>query len=113
MKTLDRYILRSFIVNYIFAMTILVGLYVVLDLFVNLDEFTNQPSSGVMQTIERIVDFYGHNLFMYFAQLSGVISVVAACFTLGRLHSSNELTAILSAGASLYRVATPILLAGL
>lgn len=113
MKTLDRYILKSFIVNYIFAMTILIGLYVVLDLFVNLDEFTSLRSNSVWDTVGRIIDFYGHNLFLYFAQLAGVITVVAACFTLGRLHRSNELTAILSAGASLYRVATPILLAGL
>ncbi|MCB9853634.1 MAG: LptF/LptG family permease [Phycisphaerales bacterium] len=113
MKTLDRYILRSFFVNYVIAMTILIGLYVMLDLFINLDEFTGMRTTGTMQTLGRIVDFYGHNLFLYFAQLAGVISVVAACFTLGRLHSSNEMTAILSAGASLYRVATPILLAGL
>lgn len=113
MKTLDRYILRSFIVNYVFAMTILIGLYVVLDLFVNLDEFTGLRTESVWQTVARIMDFYGHNLFLYFAQLAGVISVAAACFTLGRLHMSNELTAILSAGASLYRVATPIILAGL
>lgn len=113
MKTLDRYILRSFIVNYVIAMTILIGLYVMLDLFVNLDEFTGMHTTGTMQTASRIVDFYGHNLFLYFSQLAGVISVVAACFTLGRLHSGNEMTAILSAGVSLYRVATPILLAGL
>ena len=113
MKTLDRYILRSFFVNYFFAMTILIGLYIILDLFVNLDEFTQMRTTGISQTISRIADYYGHNLFMYFSQLAGVISVVAACFTLGRLHMSNELTAIMSSGASLYRVATPLLLAGL
>ncbi len=113
MKTLDRYILRSFVVNYFFAMTILIGLYIILDLFVNLDEFTGMRSKGIAQTLGRMADYYGHNLFLYFSQLAGVISVVAACFTLGRLHLSNELTAIMSAGVSLYRVATPILLAGL
>ncbi len=113
MKTLDRYILRAFFTNYIIALGVLIGLYVILDLFVNLDEFTKLKTQTTLQTAARILDFYGHNLFLYFAQLAGVITLVAACFTLGRLHRTNELTAILASGTSLYRVAAPILLAGL
>jgi len=40
MKTLDRYLLQSFLVNYFLSLFVLISLYVVLDLFVNLDEFT-------------------------------------------------------------------------
>lgn len=112
-KTLDRYILRAFLTNYLIAMGVLIGLYIILDLFVNLDEFTKVRSQTSMQTLAKIVDFYGHNLFLYFAQLAGVITLVAGCFTLGRFHRTNELTAILATGTSLYRVATPLLLAGL
>lgn len=113
MKTLDRYILKTFAINYVIALVVLIGIYITLDLFINLDEFTGARGSTVGTVASRMVDFYGHNLFLYFAQLSGVISLVAACFTLGRLHRNNELTPLLAAGASLYRVATPILLAGL
>lgn len=113
MKTIDRYILRSFLLNYAIAMIVLIGIYITLDLFVNLDEFTAVRGSTMRDVLSRVTDFYGHNLFLYFAQLSGVITLVAACFTLGRLHRNNELTPLLSAGASLYRVATPILLVGL
>lgn len=113
MKTLDRYILKAFFTNYVIAMGVLIGLYVILDLFVNLDEFTKIKTLTTAQTAARVLDFYGHNLFLYFAQLAGVITLVAATFTLGRLHRTNELTAILASGASLYRVAAPILLAGL
>src|SRR5262249_39657057 len=48
-----------------------------------------------------------------FSQLAGVIVLVAGCFTLGRFLRTNELTAILAAGTSLYRVAAPIVLAGM
>lgn len=112
-KTLDRYILRAFFTNYLIALTVMVGLYVTLDLFVNLDEFTGVQGVTKFQIIAKIIDFYGYNLFLYFAQLSGVILLIAACCTLGRFHRTNELTAILASGTSLYRVATPVLLAAL
>lgn len=111
-KTLDRYILGAFFWNYVIAIGVMIGMYVLLDLFINLDEFTG-ASTSTARTIANIIDFYGHNLFLYFAQLAGVITLVAACFTLARLHRANELIAILASGTSLYRVAAPILLAGL
>jgi len=113
MKIIDRYILKSFLVNYAIALTVMIGIYVVLDLFVNLDEFTEVPNQTIGQILGRIADYYGHNLFLYFAQLAGVITLMAGCFTLVRLHRSNEMTAILAAGTSLYRVAAPLLIAGL
>jgi len=113
MKILDRYILRAFFTNYLIALGVMVGLYVVLDLFVNLDEFTEVESASAFQTLGKIIDFYGYNLFLYLAQLTGVVVLAAACFTLGRFHRTNELTAVLSSGVSLYRVATPLLLAAL
>jgi lipopolysaccharide export LptBFGC system permease protein LptF len=112
-KTLDRYILRAFFTNYLIALAVMIGLYVTLDLFVNLDEFTSVQGATKMQIIAKIVDFYGYNLLLYFAQLAGVILLVAACCTLGRFHRTNELTAVLASGTSLYRVATPVLLAAL
>lgn len=111
LKTLDKYILRAFLTNYLIALGVMIGLYVILDLFVNLDEFTQVKSDSAWQTLVKIVDFYSYNLFLYFAQLAGVIILVAACFTLGRFHRTNELTAILASGTSLYRVAAPVLLA--
>lgn len=112
-KTLDRYILKAFFINYVIAMGVMIGLYVILDLFVNLDEFTAIKSDTKLQTLFKIVDYYGYNLLLYFAQLSGVILLIAGCFTFGRFLRTNELTAVLASGASLYRVATPVLLAAL
>ncbi len=112
MKLLDRYLLRAFLTNYFIALSVMVSLYVVLDLFVNLDEFTKFGDSAAV-TLRKIISFYGWNLFHYFSQLSGVIVLVAACFTLGRFLRTNELTAVLASGASLYRVAMPLLLAGM
>lgn len=112
-NTLDRYILRGFFTNFVIALSVMIGLYVVLDLFVNLDEFTEVKSQTTVETVRKIIDFYGYNLFLYFAQLTGVIILMAACFTLGRFYRTNELTAVMASGSSLYRVAAPMVLAAL
>ncbi|MFQ5424820.1 MAG: LptF/LptG family permease [Phycisphaerae bacterium] len=112
-KLLDRYILRAFFTNYLVAMLVMIGIYVALDLFVNLDEFTKVPNEPTIRIIAKVVSFYAYNTFLYFSQLSGAVILAAACFTLGRLHRTNEFTAVLASGTSLYRVASPLLLASL
>ena len=110
-KTLDRYLLRSFFWNYGLALAVLISLYVVLDLFVNFDEFTESGKSTWVVVVD-IWNYYRYNLPMYFAQLSGVITLFAACGVMTRLHRCNEITAILASGSSLFRLAAPIILAG-
>lgn len=112
MRILDRYILRTFLYNYVMALCVLISLYVVLDLFFNLDEFT-ESNKGVLRVLRDIFDYYIYNVPLYFSQLSGVITAFAACLTMARLQRQNEVTAILASGTSLYRVATPIVLASL
>lgn len=109
MKILDRYILKSFLYSYFLSLLILISLYIVLDLFVNLDEFTEHKTA--YECVRAIFDYYGFNVPMYFAQLSGVITAFAACATMARLHRQNEITAMLASGTSLFRIAAPIVLA--
>jgi len=112
MRTLDRYIVRTFLWNYVIALAVMIGLYVMVDLYLNLDEFTEQ-GQPLLHTIRNIVDYYSYNLFLYFAQLAGLITVVAAAATLGKMQRSNELVAVLASGVSLYRIAAPLLVVGL
>ncbi len=112
MTILDRYVIRSFVVNYLVSLAVLIGLYIIVDLFVNLDEFTER-GLPLVQVLMNVANYYGYNLFLYFAQLSGIITLVAASFTLARMQRSNELTAILASGMSLYRVAAPMVALGL
>jgi len=112
MTILDRYVFRSLAANYVIALAVMMSLYVVLDLFFNMDEFTERgDSAGVV--LLNIANYYGPNLFLYFAQLSGVIVLVACAATLTRMRGTNELTAMLASGVSLYRVAAPVVAFGL
>jgi lipopolysaccharide export system permease protein len=111
MRTLDRYLLRSFFFNYVASLFVMVSMYVVMDLFFNLDEFT-EGRKTLPQVLLNIANYYAYNIPLYFRQLSGVITLFAACVTLARIQWANETTAMLASGVSLYRMAAPIVGAG-
>lgn len=124
MNTFDRYIVRSFLRNYLLSFVVLVGLYVVLDMVLNSSELTrNAQSAGegaarggllsLFSLVAAIADFYFYQVFVYFIHLSGVIPVAAAAFTLFRMTRSNELTAMLAAGVPMLRLAAPVIAVGI
>jgi len=118
MKILDRYVLITFLKNYVISLTVLVGMYVMMDMVFHFNDLitvntaaATGAGSGVFAAIYAIGNYYFFQAFQIFVQLSGVIPVVAAAFTLLRLSRFNELTAFLSAGVPLLRVAVPITIA--
>ena len=60
-----------------------------------------------------IGDYYSPMVILVYAFFSGLIVVAAMGFTLSGLGRTRELTAMVSSGISLYRVAMPILVAGI
>src|SRR6059058_2955446 len=121
MKLLDKYVLVSFLMNYLISFMVLIGLYVVLDMVVNFDELAAASPRDLQQQVTAfdsagallrgLVDYYFYQGFLIFVHLSGIIPVVAAAFTLMRMQRFNELTASLAAGVPLLRTATPLILA--
>src|ERR1700710_2725465 len=115
MKILDRYVIISFIKNYLISFMVLVGMYVVLDMVFNFSNLVQFQATGsalqtVFDTLKDIADYYFYQCFLIFVHLSGIIPVVAAAFTLMRLSRFNELTAMLAAGVPLLRISMPIII---
>ncbi|HXE52984.1 MAG TPA: LptF/LptG family permease [Tepidisphaeraceae bacterium] len=116
MKIIDRYVIFSFIRNYVISFMVLVGMYVVLDMvfnFNNLVDLRSTDTSGMQSLLGAlydIFDYYFYQCFLIFVHLSGIIPVVAAAFTLMRLSRFNELTALLAAGVPLLRIAAPVII---
>lgn len=108
---LDRYLLRSLVIDYLIALGTMLSLYVALDMFVNMDEFTEQ-GYPVSTVIRNIISYYWPNVFLYLAQLSSVITLFACMSTIARMRKLNEMTAVLASGVSLFRLARPVLLFG-
>jgi lipopolysaccharide export system permease protein len=113
MKILDKYVAKNFLIGYAIAFCVLVGLRIIIDLFVNLDEFTEHADLGMLTVTANILRFYGLNTTLYFRDFAGMITVVAAAFSLGKMVRSNELTAMMASGVSLKRVIGPIIVLSL
>ncbi|MGA1979192.1 MAG: LptF/LptG family permease [Sedimentisphaerales bacterium] len=110
MKILDRYVAKNFLIGYVIAFCVLIGLRIVIDLFVNLDEFTEHADLGAFAVVGNILSFYGLHSMLYFRDFAGMITVVAAAFSLGKMIRYNELVAVMASGVSLKRVIVPIVL---
>jgi lipopolysaccharide export system permease protein len=120
MKILTRYVLLSFLRNYLISFLVLIGLYVVLDMVFQFDEFAKvqgkDAAAGAGSTwtvIRHILDFYSYQVFLIFSYLAGVITVLAAAFTIIRITRFNEMTAMMAAGIPLLWVARPIIICGI
>ncbi len=108
MKILDRYVAKNFLIGYAISFSVLIGLRMIMDLFVNLDEFTEHANLSAMGVARNILVFYALNVTLYFRDFAGMITVVAAAFSLGKMVRSNELVAVMASGVSLKRVIAPI-----
>ncbi len=117
LSILDKYVLGSFVRDYLISLMALVGLYIALDMVFNFGNLTQSNSHALAglstwRIAYDIGDYYFYQSFFFFAQMAGIIAVAAASFTLMRLSRFNESTAILAAGVPLLRVAAPAILAG-
>lgn len=113
MKILDCYIAKSFLIGYGISFSVLIGLRVIIDLFVNFDEFAERAQSGAWSVVRNIITYYGLNVTLYFRDIAGVIIVVAAAFSLGKMVRNNELVAMIASGVSAKRIVTPLLVLAL
>jgi len=113
MKILDRYITKNFLTGYVISFCVLIGLRIIIDLFVNLDEFTEHADLGTFVVLRNIFTYYGLNVTLYFRDFAGMITVLAAAFSIGRMVKSNELVAVMASGVSLKRIISPVILLSL
>jgi lipopolysaccharide export system permease protein len=119
MKTLDRYILRQFLLNFAILCFVLMALFVLVDLIIQLDQFlaAGQALKGrfggaVPATLWVMWDYYGPMVLLIYCYCSGLIVMGAMGFTLAGLTRTRELVAMLTSGISMYRVAAPIVVVG-
>jgi len=110
LRIIDRYILATFIRAYLVCFLSLVGLYIVIDAFTKLDEFGSAVDT-FPALVQNMFLYYSYRTALFFHRLYGVISLIAAMFTLTWMKRHNEILPLLSCGISAYRLITPVLLA--
>ncbi|MBL0333118.1 MAG: LptF/LptG family permease [Chlorobi bacterium] len=102
---IDRYILKQFANTFFFAILAFLIIYITVDLIENLDNFFDH-NAGI-----NIIFKYYLNYIPDIIHLVIPISVlIAGLFTIGKLDSTHELTAIRAGGRSIPRIVLPVLL---
>lgn len=109
MRILDRQRYWAFLKAYIICFTALVGLYIVIDAFSNVDEFTKR-AKGAEEVFAVMGRYYLVHMSEFYDRLFGVISMMAAIFTVTWMQRNNELLAMLAAGISTQRVIRPVVI---
>jgi len=121
MKTLDRYIIRLFVINFVILLVVMMILFVLIDVIIDLDEILRAGqtwvkagvfSSEIMATLWVIWDFHYPMMLLILVYLAGLLVVGATAFTLSGLSKTGELVAMVTSGISMYRIAAPILVCG-
>jgi lipopolysaccharide export system permease protein len=110
MRIIDRYVLRQFLQAFVICYISLTGLFVVFDAFANLDEFMRY-SERHGNLLLVMGEFYSYRAVFFFDRICGIISLIAAMFTVTWIRRHNELTALMAAGISGVRVAMPVMAA--
>jgi lipopolysaccharide export system permease protein len=105
---IDRYIGRAQFHAFLVVFVSLAGLYFVFDAFTNMEEFiTHAAETGSLTRV--LAGYYSCRLIWFFDATSPVISLASAMFALSWLERHNELTALLAAGVTRWRIARPVL----
>ncbi len=104
MKILDRWILKEFLSVFMFALLSFALLFVVVNAMENLDDFLDHHTPGM-----AIVHYYLVFLPEILRLLTPVAFLLASLFATGRMAMRNEITALKSAGVSLWRFLLPLL----
>ncbi len=104
MRIHDRYILSGFWRNVLLGLIAFVVIYVTVDVNEKIDDFIDNDATMMM-----ISAYYFFKLPWIIMLITPVSVLLATVFTLGKLSRENELTAFISSGTPLIRVAAPIL----
>ena len=108
LRILDRQRYWAFFKAYVVSFVSLVGLYVVIDAFSNLDEFLKITNS-TGELFRHMGHYYLVRVSFFYDRLCGVITMMAAIFTVTWMQKNNELLAMLAAGISAKRVIVPVI----
>ena len=110
MTILDRYILRSFLFNFIGWNLCVAGIFVVFDLFTNVDALL-QAGKAADNVPKVIFLYYFFKSIPIVLMLGSVLSLAAAMITVAVLMRNNEFIPIQAAGITALRIVRPLIVA--
>ena len=86
----------------------LTGLYIVIDGFANLDDFMIYADKHG-KLLPVMGEYYAYRSLSFFDRTSGILTLIAAMFTVTWIQRHQELTALEAAGLSKGRIIKPVI----
>ena len=102
MTLTDRYIIKQFLVTALFSLIAVILIFVVIDAMENLDDFIDKKADSAV-----IGQYYLYFMPEIIKLITPIAMLLASLFVTARMSTQNELTAMRTAGISLYRLMVP------
>jgi len=103
-RTIDRYILRRFIVSLFIAVGAIILVAMIVDGVENLEDIVDNAA-----TVQDVLLYYVYFVPWIYKITIPASVLLAGLFSIGLMARSNEILAMKSVGISLYRIAAPLL----
>jgi LPS export ABC transporter permease LptF/LPS export ABC transporter permease LptG len=107
-RLMDLYLLRRFFFHFALLMATFIFLFEAFTFFELLDDIARHRVPFLV-----VVDYFRYFAFYLIYNLAPLAALVAVLVTLGVMSKNNEIVACKASGISLYRLAIPLLFAGL
>ena len=108
LRRLDKYLLSQFFSILSLSLLGFLAVFLVVDLIENLDRFID---NGVPAKVT--ITYYIYTMPWFVSVALPMSMLISTVFSLGMLVKRNEWTAMKSSGISLYRLSSPLLIAGI
>lgn len=110
---IERYILRLFSQTYVLIFTSIAAIFVVFHVFSNIEDLNDLAEQNNASMMMTMLECYSPYILLVFDMTGAVLALMAFLFTVGWLHKTREITALLAAGVSHGQILRPIMVGGL
>lgn len=108
MRILDRYILKNFLVPFLYCLLGFVAIWLVSDTAEHINDFMSPKSSAHL-----VLLYYKTQLPQIIVLILPVALLLSLLFSLGKMSRANEIISMLAAGKSLWRITVPFVFVGI
>ncbi|MEM7311899.1 MAG: LptF/LptG family permease [Planctomycetota bacterium] len=110
MTTIDRYLLRQYFRVFLMVFISLLGIFIIADFIGNLAKFIDHSKESD-DLLAVLSTYYGARVPWFFDIAGRNIALISAILSVAWLQKDNEMTALMAAGISRWRVAKPLIFA--
>lgn len=106
LKKIDKYIMRKFILTFLIAIILIIGIVIIFDISEKVDDFVEKKAP-----LNAIIFDYYVNFVPYFMNMFSPLFVfITVIFFTSRMAANSEIIAILAGGVSYHRMMYPYML---